>query len=187
MEPDPRAEPEGQKNHTDDATRAGDVPSLFGTLTTQRYYWDDIIRIIAEVEGIENHTELSKSKRRELVNKYPLFVAWYCSVRLELILKTVVVPLYGASAYVAVFEWSPTGGMAHLHYILWKRGAPRFDLQAQELLDKAAALKKAGLVAGAVVECDVKYVVDFFADYISEYNPNKDAGRREDESCCRES
>ena len=175
MEPDPRAETEGQKNHVADATRPGDVPSLFGTLTTQRYLWDDIIRIIAVVEGIEDYTELSKSKRRELVNKYSLFVAWYCSVRLELILKTVVVPLYGASAYVAVFEWSPTGGMVHLHYILWKRGAPRFDLQAQELLDKAAALKKAGLVAGAVVECDIKYVVDFFADYISEYNPNKDA------------
>ena len=69
MEPHPRAEPEGQKNHTDDATRAGDVPSLFGTLTTQRYLWDDIIRIIAVVEGIEDHAELNTSKRRELVSK----------------------------------------------------------------------------------------------------------------------
>ena len=48
---------------------AGDIPSLFGTLTTQRYHWDDVIRIIAEVEGIDNYRELSKSKRRELVNK----------------------------------------------------------------------------------------------------------------------
>ena len=153
----------------------GDVPSLFGTLTTQRYHWDDIIRIIAMVEGIENYKDLSKSKRRELVNKYPLFVAWYCAVRLELILKTVVVPLYGASCYVAVFEWSPTGGMVHLHYILWKRGAPRFDMHAQDLQDKAAALRKAGLVAGGEVTCDIKYVVDFFADYITEWNPNKNA------------
>ena len=158
---------------TSSETEPGDVPSLFGTLTTQRYLWDDIIRIIAEVEEREDYTKLSKSKRRELVNKYPLFVAWYCSVRLELILKTVVVPVYGASAYVAVYEWSPTGGMVHLHYILWKRGAPRFDLQAQELLDKAAALKKAGLVAGAVVECNIRNVVDFFEEFISEYNPNK--------------
>ena len=156
-----------------DVSMAGDVPSLFGTLTSQRYIWDDIIRIIAEVEGIENYASLSRSKRRELVNKYPLFVSWYCSVRLELILKTVVVPLYGASNYVAVFEWSPTGGMVHLHYILWKRGAPRFDLQAEELLEKAAALRKSGLVAGGEVQCDVKYVVDFFAEYITEYNPNK--------------
>jgi hypothetical protein len=119
----------------------GDVPSLFGTLTTQRYHWDDIIRIIAMVEGIENYKDLSKSKRRVLVNKYPLFVAWYGAVRLELILKTVVVPLYGASSYVSVFEWSPTGGMVHLHYILWKRGAPRFDTHAEDLLDKAKALR----------------------------------------------
>jgi hypothetical protein len=153
----------------------GDVPSLFGTLTTQRYQWDDIISIIAKVEGLEDYKTLSKSKRRELVNKYPLFVSWYCAARLELILKTVVVPLYGASNYVAVFEWSPTGGMVHLHYILWKKGAPRFDLHAAALLDRAAALKKAGLVAGGEVTCDVKYVVDFFADYVTEWNPNKDA------------
>ena len=158
---------------------AGDVPSLFGTLTTQRYHWDDILRIICIVEGIENRQDLSKSKRRELVNKYPMFVAWYCAVRLELTLKTVVVPLYGASAYAAVFEWSPTGGMVHLHYILWKRGAPRFDLHAKELLDRAQALRKAGLVAGGEVTCDVKYVVDFFADYITEWNPNKDAQGQE--------
>jgi hypothetical protein len=151
----------------------GDVPSLFGTLTTQRYHWDDIIRIIAMVEQIENYKDLSKSKQRALVNKYPLFVAWYGAVRLELILKTVVVPLYGASSYVSVFEWSPTGGMVHLHYILWKRGAPRFDTHAEDLLEKAKALRKAGLVAGGEVTCDIKYVVDFFADYVTEWNPNK--------------
>ena len=169
MEIETASASEGQNTETS----PGDVPSLFGTLTTQRYHWDDIIRIIAQVEKIDNYKELSKSKRRELVNKYPLFVAWYCAVRLELVLKTVVVPLYGASAYVGVFEWSPTGGMAHLHYILWKRGAPRFDLQAETLIKRATALRKAGLVAGGEVTCDVKYVVDFFADYVTEWNPNK--------------
>ena len=49
----------------------GDVPCLFGTLTTQRYPWGEIIRIIAKVEGIEDYKQLSKSKRRELVNTYP--------------------------------------------------------------------------------------------------------------------
>ena len=151
----------------------GDIPCFFGTLTSQRYHWDGIIRVLAEIEGIDVYKTLSKSKRRELVNKYPLFVAWYCAVRLELILKTVVVPLYGASAFVSVFEWSPTGGMVHLHYILWKKGAPRFDLHADTLLERARALRKAGLVAGGEVTCDIKYVVDFFADYISEWNPNK--------------
>ena len=29
----------------------GAVPCLFGTLTTQRYHWDGVIRIIAEVGG----------------------------------------------------------------------------------------------------------------------------------------
>ena len=29
----------------------GDVPCLFGTLTSQRYHWDEVIRIIAQVDG----------------------------------------------------------------------------------------------------------------------------------------
>ena len=87
----------------DRPSTSGDIPCLFGTLTTQRYHWDELIRIIAEKEGIGDYKSLSKSRRRELVNEYPLFVAWYCSVRLELTLKTVVVPTFGVHAYVAVF------------------------------------------------------------------------------------
>ena len=102
----------------------GDVPCLFGTLTSQRYQWDGIISIIAQVEGILDYKKLAKSKRRALVNKYPLFVAFYCSVRLELTLKSIVVPHFNASNYMGVFEWSPTGAMVHLHYILWRPGAP---------------------------------------------------------------
>ena len=154
----------------------GDVPCLFGTLTSQRYHWDEVIRIIAEVEGIgEDYKALSKSKRRELVNRYPLFVSWYCAVRLELTLKTLVVPIFGASNYVAVFEWSPTGGMVHLHYILWKQGAPRFDLRAEQLVQEARCLRKAGLVAAAQVQTvKIDDVMEFFARYVSEWNPNKD-------------
>ena len=103
------------------------MPCLYGTLTSQRYHWEGIIRVIAEVEGIADYSSLSQNKRRELIKKYPLFVAWYSAVRLELCLKTVVVPIFGAHAYVVVFEWSPTGGMVHLYYILWRPGAPCFD------------------------------------------------------------
>ena len=139
------------------------------------YHWDQIIRLIAEVEGIADYTSLSQSRRRTLVNKYPLFVAWYCSVLLELVLKTMVVPILKGHSYFAVFEWSPTGGMAHLHYVLWKSRAPRFDVRAEKLLADAEALRKAGLVAAAHVDCPISDVVDFFADYISEWNPSKDA------------
>ncbi len=133
---------ETRRDDRDQSTMAslGDVACLFGTLTTQRYYWDDITWIIAKVKQIEDPTKLSMGQRRALVNKYPLFVAWYCSVRLELTLKTIVVPIFGASACVAVFEWLPTGAMVRLHYILWKAGAPRFDLQAQSLEQRAERL-----------------------------------------------
>ncbi len=115
------------------ARYAGDIPCIFGTLTSQRYHWDEIIRLIAQVEGIPDYKGLSRSKRRELVNRYPATTAFLVCVRMELVLKTVVVPILGASAYMAVPEWSPTGGMARFHYVIWKPGAPRFDLRAERL------------------------------------------------------
>ena len=90
-------------------------------------------------------------------------MAWICAVRLELVLKTVVIPLVGGHAYVAVYEWSPTGAMVHLHYIIWKGGAPRFDLEADKLVERAKLLRRAGLVAGSEVSCGVRYVVDFLS------------------------
>ena len=42
--------------------------------------------------------------------------------------------------------------MAHLQYSLWNKGAPRFDLHAADLMERATALKKAGLVAGGEVQ-----------------------------------
>ena len=157
------------------APRLGDVPCVFGTLASQRYHWDDIIRIIAEIEGNEDYKTLSKSKRRELVNKYPLFVSWYCAVRLELALKTIAVTYFGASAYVGVFEWSPSGGMVHLHYILWKRDAPRFDLRAEDMERKVEKMRKEGILPQTVHRCQIHDVVDFFATYITEWNANCDA------------
>ena len=154
----------------------GDVPCLFGTLTSQRYHWDDVIRIIAEAENYAgDYKQLSQSKQREMVNRYPLFVAWYCAVRLELSLKTLVVPIFGASNYVAVFEWSPTGGMVHLHYILWRSNAPRFDLRAETLVRHAKRLRKAGMVGLAQTQTvHIDDIMDFFSLYISEWNPSKD-------------
>ena len=58
--------------------------------------------------------------------------------------------------------------MAHLHYILWKDGAPRFDVRAEKLLQQAEALRKAGLASASVPEghCNIKDVADFFETYL---------------------
>ena len=153
----------------------GDIPCLFGTLTSQRYQWDGVISTIAKVEEIDDYKSLSKAKRRELVNKYPLFVAFYCSVRLELVLKTVIVPYCRAHSYLAVYEWSPTGAMVHVHYVLWIKGAPRFDERAKAMEAMAARAKKEGWGSTAPVACRIDDVVDFFSNYITEWNVNKDA------------
>jgi hypothetical protein len=90
-----------------------------------------------------------------------MFVAWYCAMRLEVVLKTVVVPIFSAHAYAAVVEWSPTGGMVHLHYILWKKSAPRFDHRAEKMMEDAKQLHKAGLVVAAEVRCPTNDILEF--------------------------
>ena len=63
----------------------------------------------------------------------------------------------------------------HLHYILWRDGAPRFDLRAEQLVQQARRLRKAGLVAAAQVRIvKIDDVMELFARYVSEWNPNKD-------------
>ena len=65
--------------------------------------------------------------------------------------------------------------MVHLHYILWKNGAPRFDLRAEQLVEEARRLRKGGFVAAAQVQTvKIDDVMEFFARYVSEWNPNKD-------------
>ena len=49
-------------------------------------------------------------------------------------------------------------------------------------MERAAALCKAGLVAAGQVICDMKYVVDFFADYITEWNPNQTSDGKDETS-----
>ena len=68
----------------------------------------------------------------------------------------------------------------HLHYILWKPGAPRFDIRAEALQQQAEALRKAGLVGKVPAPCKVDDVIDFFTQYVSEGNPNKAADGGED-------
>ena len=38
----------------------GDVPCLFGTLTSQGYHWDGVISITAQVEELSDHKDLSE-------------------------------------------------------------------------------------------------------------------------------
>ena len=145
----------------------GDVNCLFGNLASQRYNWDDVIRTLAHVEGIEDYKQFSCSRRRELVNKYLLFVSLYCAVRLGLGLKLVAVLYFGASAYVGVFEWSPSGGMVHLHYILWKCCAPRFDVRTEMLEQYAEQQRNAGLLAQQVQHFKIEDVVEFLTKYVT--------------------
>ena len=164
---------------TSDGDKRGDVPSIFGTLTSQRYNWDGIIKIIAQVEGITDYSVLTQSQRRALVNKYPLFVAYYCSVRLEMTLKAIVVPYYAATNYVAVFEWSPTGGMVHLHYILWGHDVPRWDMRAKQMQRARVKARKARLPPADYVHVEIKDIIEYFSRYISEFNPNKNSDGEE--------
>ena len=64
--------------------------------------------------------------------------------------------------------------MVHLHYILWKRDAPRLDVRAEMLEQHAEKQRKAGLLAQQVQECKIDDVIDFFAQYVTEWDVSYD-------------
>ena len=61
-----------------------------------------------------------------------------------------------------------------LHYILWKSGVPRFDVRAEMLEQHAKKQRKAGLLAQQVQQCKIEDVVEFFTQYVTEWNVNYD-------------
>ena len=75
----------------------------------------------------------------------------------------------------------PHGSHGAPSLVAWKKGALRFDLQAAQLKRTQEKLRKGGIVSSGKVECPMKYVVDFFEKYISEWNPNKDQQGVEEE------
>ena len=87
----------------------GGAPCLFGTLTSQEYQWDGVINIIAHIESVEDYSSLSQGKRRDLVNKYSFFVAWYYSVHRKLMLKIIVVPIFWGERLCGRLRVVPNG------------------------------------------------------------------------------
>lgn len=148
-------------------TSIGDVPCLFGILTSHRYPQGEVIRIIAQAEGIAAHPSRSRSNLCELVITWHLLVSWYCTVRHELLLKCIMVPIIGASAYVAVWDGFRIGGKVHLHHALCKPGAPLFYLRSESLQELIQAMRQASLEASGVALCTHVVMMPFICSVMT--------------------
>ena len=105
----------------------------FITLTTAIYHWADLSNLLREydectttlrgdrrdpLEPGEEQVPIEKRRVLQLTG----VVAWFCSLKLELIARYVMQndDLFG------VFEWG-AGGIVHMHLLRWLAGRGRYD------------------------------------------------------------
>ena len=61
-------------------------------------------------------------------------------------------------------------------------GIDNFHVQAEKLTAQREEARRAGFLGGQVMDCKIGQVVDFFAKYINEWNPNKTSTGEEEVS-----
>ena len=62
-----------------------------------------------------------------------------------------------------------------MHYVLWKRGAPRFDTRVEALEAHANMLRKEGILNSGKQAHPIADIMHFYGQHITEWNLNKDA------------
>ena len=160
----------------------GRIPALFMTLTAAIYKWERLNRVIRRWLGLpETVDEESAEERRRRyfaeANMYPEIVEWYVNLKLEMVLrlaKQLIARRRGAGPdsspgdHFCAWEWG-SGGMTHLHCVIWTDGSPRLDGVAADEKARAASGRPGLLLETEVAERMAAY----FDEYISEVNPGK--------------
>ena len=125
--------------------QGGSTPVHFVTLTTAVYQWEDLHRVLCKYdrgtggyrkvgEGAGSEArpfpdephEAKLGARMKLATQCAGVTAWFCALKLELMVHRVLHLGYGYDDFYGVYEWG-SGGIVHVHVLLWKRGLGRFD------------------------------------------------------------
>ena len=138
----------------------GAIPAYFVTLTTAPF------RDSLPAYYVTGNHETSKDVkvRRNIAFTYPHVVAYFSAIRLELILKYLLVKLLSLDDYYCVHEWG-SGGVMHLHCLLWNFKSPYledFDLSIEDEKKHISRRK-------------LKEIADFFNMNVSEWHLGKNS------------
>ena len=97
------------------------APNFFCTLSCAEYYWQDIFRLIEErikLETNENvHFEFTKENTVQVMNDYTGIVQSYFQKRVNIWLKTVGTKILGINHYWLRYEFAPSRGQNHAHFL----------------------------------------------------------------------
>ena len=138
----------------------GVIPCYWATLTTAPFRTS----LIPYYINGNHETDKDVRKRRHLAIQNPNIVAFFSALRLELILKYLMVDMLELEDYYCVFEWG-SGGVLHLHCILWNFQSQYLDTWDLEEKEEKKTFSKRKL----------RLIADFFNTHVSEWNLGKEA------------
>ena len=115
--------------------------------------------------------------RRSAVRRFPMAVAWFGQLRLELVRRYVATELCNVTDSYDVSEWSKTGGNFHKHSIDWTVEPTPLDLdeEMQRLQAEVAKRVEAGCTDTRLHMRGVTEFINIAESYVSEWNECKDA------------
>ena len=138
----------------------GVIPCYWATLTTAPFRTS----LIPYYINGHHDTDTNVQVRRHLAIENPNIVSFFSALRLELILKSLLVFILDLNDYYCVFEWG-SGGVLHLHCILWNFKShylDDWDLKEQQQ-NQCFSKRK------------LRLIVDFFNVHVCEWNLGKEA------------
>ena len=115
--------------------------------------------------------------RRSAVRRFPMAVAWFGQMRLELVRRYVATELCNVTDSYDVSEWSKTGGNLHKHSIDWTVDSTPLDLDSemQCLQTEVAKRVEAGCTDARLHLRGVTEFIKIAEAYVSEWNECKGA------------
>ena len=109
------------------------VPTFFMTLSCADFQWDEIISIIASLQGQiltqEEIDQMDFFTRCEYLNQNPVLLAKHFQHRVEMFFKVAVIdgPL-GKVKYHPIRTELQVRGSPHVHSFLWVHDAPNLNI-----------------------------------------------------------
>ena len=137
----------------------GVIPCYWATLTTAPFRTS----VIPYYVNGHHDTDTDVQVRRHLAIQNPNIVSFFSALRLELVLKSLLVYMLELDDYYCVFEWG-SGGVLHLHCILWNFNSHYLDDWDLNKQQQNQCLSKRKL----------RLIVDFFNAHVSEWNMGKE-------------
>ena len=108
------------------------IPTFFLTLSCADLRWNELISIIAKLNGLniseEDIDQMSYHERCDTLNKNPVLVVRHFQYRVELFFKTIILdgPL-GKTNYYAIRVEFQVRGSPHVHSFIWILNAPKLS------------------------------------------------------------